>query len=74
MRIIQVKVKPQSKQQALLLQEDGTWLAKLKSAPVDGKANQELIALIAKQFDCRKADVEIRLGGTSRLKLVHIHH
>ena len=29
---------------------DGTWLARIKSAPVDGNANAELIGLIAKHF------------------------
>jgi hypothetical protein len=54
------------------LQEDGTWLAHLKSAPIDGKANAELIGLIAKQFGCRKADVQIKLGAGGRIKLVTV--
>ena len=47
MPVLQVKAKPNARVCALTLQEDGTWLAQLKSAPVDGKANAELIALIA---------------------------
>jgi hypothetical protein len=35
------------------------WLARLKAPPVDGKANAELVALIAGRFGCRKADVSI---------------
>ena len=71
-RIIQIRVKPNSRASLLEQQEDGTWLAQIKSAPVDGKANEELIALVSKHFGCRKSDVSIKSGGASRLKLVRI--
>ena len=71
-RVIQVKVKPNSRSSLLEQKQDGTWLAQIKSPPVDGKANEELIALVAKHFGCRKADVSIKSGGASRTKLVQI--
>jgi uncharacterized protein len=71
-RVIQVRVKPNARASLLEEKEDGTWLAQIKSPPVDGKANEELIALIAKHFECRKADVSIKAGGSGRLKLVQI--
>lgn len=72
MPILLVKAKPNSRVASLTQQEDGTWLAQLKSPPVDGKANAELIALVARQFGCRKAQVTIKTGGGSRLKRVEI--
>jgi uncharacterized protein YggU (UPF0235/DUF167 family) len=39
---------------------------------VDGKANEELIALLAKHFECRKVDVSIKSGASGRMKLVRI--
>jgi uncharacterized protein (TIGR00251 family) len=51
---------------------DGTWMAQLKSPPADGKANAELIALIARHFGCGKAAVAIKSGTTGRTKLVKI--
>jgi hypothetical protein len=51
---------------------EGTWLAQLRSPPVDGKANQELIALIAAHFRCRKTAVSIKSGASGRMKLVRI--
>ena len=51
---------------------DGTWLAQLKSPPVDGKANEELVALIAKQFGCRRSVITIKSGAAGRTKLVKI--
>ncbi|MBV2208813.1 MAG: DUF167 domain-containing protein [Thermomonas sp.] len=72
MPVILVKAKPNSRASALTQQEDGTWLAQLKSPPVDGKANAELIALIAKQFGCTKANIDIKTGAGSRLKRITI--
>jgi len=71
--VIQIKAKPGAKVSAL--EEpgaDGVWRAQLKSPPVDGRANAELIALVAEHFGVRKAEVEIRSGAGSRLKLVKI--
>ena len=52
--------------------EDGSWLAQLKSPPVDGKANAELIALLAREFGCAKSAVEIATGAGARVKRVRI--
>ena len=71
-KVIQIKVKPNSRASLLEQNEDGTWLAQIKSPPVDGKANEELIGLVAKQFGCRKAEVSIKSGGSSRIKLIQI--
>ncbi len=71
-RILQIKVKPNSRTSLLVQNEDGTWLAQLKSPPVDGKANEELIALVAKHFGRRKSEVSIKSGGSSRIKLIQI--
>ena len=71
-RIIEIKVKPNARASLLTQAEDGSWLAQLKAAPVDGKANQELIALVARQFGCAKAAVTIKTGASGRLKRVRI--
>jgi uncharacterized protein (TIGR00251 family) len=70
--VIQVKVKPNARASALEQAGDGTWIAQLKSPPVDGKANEELIALVAKRFGCRKAEVTIKAGASARTKLLSI--
>lgn len=71
---IQIKVKPNARESVLeeLPGGGGGWTAKLKSPPVDGRANEELIALVAEKFGCRKAAVSIRAGASGRLKLVRI--
>jgi uncharacterized protein (TIGR00251 family) len=71
-RIIELKVKPGARVSQLTRQPDGSWLAQLKSPPVDGKANAELIALVAGEFGVRRAQVSIRAGASGRRKLVKI--
>jgi uncharacterized protein len=70
--ILQIKVKPRAKISSLEQLQDGTWVARLKSPPVDGKANQELVALVAERFRCPKAAVVIKAGAGGRMKLVKI--
>ncbi|MDQ2641455.1 MAG: DUF167 domain-containing protein [Pseudomonadota bacterium] len=71
-RIIELKVKPGARVSKLTRGADGTWLAQLKSPPVDGRANAELIALVAGEFGVRRAQVSIRTGAGGRRKLVQI--
>lgn len=70
MPILQVKAKPNSRVSALTRQDDGTWLAQLKSPPVDGKANAELVELVARTFGCTKSSITIKTGAGSKLKRV----
>lgn len=72
MRRLSVRVKPGSRVSELIDLGDGTWLARVKAQPVDGKANEELRALIAREFGLRKAQVSIRSGGAGRAKVVEI--
>ena len=71
-QFIEVRVKPNAPASALQQSNTGAWLAQLKSPPVEGKANAELIALVARHFGCRKSAVSIRSGASGRTKLVKI--
>jgi uncharacterized protein (TIGR00251 family) len=70
--IIQVKVKPNSRVSTLDEAGDGTFVARIKSPPVDGRANAELIELVARRFQCGKGAVSIKAGASSRTKWVVI--
>lgn len=72
MSVIQVKVKPGARVSLLEEQADGSFTASLKSPPVDGKANAELVALVARRFGVAKSAVTIKVGAGSRLKLVTV--
>lgn len=67
----QIKVKPNSKQQIIEEALDGMTVH-LKSPPVDGKANKELIEILAKRFEVSKFQIRIKSGLSSRNKLVEI--
>lgn len=70
--VIQVKVRPNARVSAFEQTQRGAWLARLKAAPIDGKANEELIALVAWHFQCRKSAVSIKTSASGRMKLVRI--
>ena len=70
--VITVRAKPRSSVSALEQDAGGTWVARLRSSPVDGKANAELIALVAKHFGCARSCISVVSGATARLKLVRI--
>ena len=72
MKTIQVKVKPNARGSGLEELSDGTWLARVASPPVDGKANEELVRLITERFNVRKSQVSITSGASGRLKRVQI--
>ena len=72
MHVVQVKVRPNARTSSFEEQEDGTFVANIKAAPVDGKANAELIALVARHFGVRKSAVGIKAGAGGRLKLVTV--
>lgn len=71
-RALSVKVKPNARQSKLEPSDAGSWTAWLKAPPVDGKANDELIALIAAHFGVRKSQVTLTRGASARLKRLEI--
>jgi uncharacterized protein (TIGR00251 family) len=70
--VLQVKVKPLSRVSRLSQDAQGTWLAEVKAPPVDGKANEEMIRLVAEHFACRRDAVTIAAGASGRKKLVRV--
>jgi uncharacterized protein YggU (UPF0235/DUF167 family) len=70
--VIAIRAKPRSSVSVLEQVTPDTWVARLRSSPVDGKANAELIALVAKHFGCARSCVSVVSGATARLKLVRI--
>jgi len=69
--IIEVLVKPKSKESTLEKSGD-FYIAKIKSIPHKGEANEELIGLIAEEFGVLKRNVSIKTGGRGKRKLVEI--
>lgn len=72
MPLYRIKVKPNSKQQQIIEEPDGSLTIRLKSPPVEGKANAELIKLLADKFEVHKSAIVIKSGVSSRNKLVEV--
>ena len=70
--ILRIKVKPNARISSLESATDGTWLARVKAPPVDGKANEELVALVAERLGCRRSAIAIKSGAGARMKLVEV--
>ncbi len=70
--IFDARVVPRASKSEIVGALDGWLKVKLKSPPVDGAANQELIKILAKFFDVPKSAVEILKGQTSKTKRIKI--
>ena len=72
-QIIKIKVIPHAgKNEIVGKLADGTLKIKLKAPPVDGKANEELVKFLAKEFGVKKDGVKIISGKTGRKKIIEI--
>ena len=69
--IIKVKVKPNSRRQSIE-QENGVYNMDLKEKADKGKANLEIIKLLAKHFKVSSSQVRIKSGITSKNKIIEI--
>jgi uncharacterized protein (TIGR00251 family) len=67
-----VRVLPRSSRSEIVGEHDGALKIKLKSPPVDGAANEELIRFLAKELSIPRAMVTIISGQTSRTKRISV--
>jgi uncharacterized protein (TIGR00251 family) len=70
---ITVKIVPKASRTEIVgIEEDGTLKIRLMAPPVEGKANEELIAFLAHILGIRPAQIEIIAGHDTREKLISI--
>jgi uncharacterized protein (TIGR00251 family) len=70
--LLEIKVVPSSGRVAWSIDKSGQIKCFLKSPPEKGKANRELIKLIAQALRLQQGQVRIVLGETSRKKRIKI--
>lgn len=68
-----IKVVPNAGRNAWQIDSSGLLKCYLKSTPEKGKANQELLKLLAKTLKISLSEVEILAGMTSRSKKIKIN-
>jgi len=69
---ISVMVKPNARHEDVTPQEDGTILVRVNAPPVEGRANERVIRLLAKHFGVAASRVRIVAGLHGKRKLVEI--
>lgn len=69
---IAVRVTPRASRDALSAGTAEHFAARLAAPPVDGAANEALVALVARSFGVSKRAVTLIAGETSRLKRLSI--
>ena len=67
-----VRVIPRSSKAEIVGEHDGALKIKLKSPPVDGEANDELIRFLSKLLSIPRSNIEIVSGETSRSKRIRV--
>ncbi len=71
--LVTVRVQPGAQRTEVVgTMADGSLKVRLKSPPARGKANRELVSLLAGRFGVVEEAVRIVRGHTSRIKLVSI--
>ena len=72
MPLLTVRVSPNASKSEVVSRARDGWKVRLAAPPVDGKANEALIHLIADEFDCAPSEVRVVRGQTGKVKVVEI--
>ena len=67
-----IRLHPGAKKNAIIGLHDGALKLSLNAPPVDGKANEALIAFIAEQINVPRSKIALIAGATSRSKTLRI--
>jgi hypothetical protein len=67
-----VRVVPRASRNEIVGVHGDALKVRLTAPPVEGKANEALIALLAQRLGVRKSQVEIVAGATSRRKMIRV--
>ena len=69
---ITVQVKPNSRKDDLSVGEDGVFVVKVAVPPIEGRANERLVEVLAVHFKKPKRLIRIVAGERGRRKIVEI--
>lgn len=71
--VINIKVEPRSSKSGIAGYYRDGLKVKLTSPPLEGKANKELVEVLAREFKISKKDIEIIRGEKSKNKVVRLN-
>lgn len=69
---LQIQVKPNSRQESVEKQPDGSYKISLNAPPTEGRANERLIEVLSEHLKVPKSRIVIVKGAGSRKKVVEV--
>lgn len=69
---LNIRVQPKAKRNSIEVGDDGKVVVRVTAAPENGKANDAVVALLAKQLGVAKGRIQIARGHKARDKQVRI--
>jgi len=70
--VIGIRLKPSTSREKIVSIDENEICVAVTAPPVEGKANEALVAMLAKKLQVSKSSIEIRRGLRSRVKMVTI--
>ncbi|TME76467.1 MAG: DUF167 domain-containing protein [Chloroflexi bacterium] len=67
-----IRVTPRASANAVAGERDGALLVRVSAPPVEGKANDAVVAVLAKALGLPNGAVRVERGGAARMKLVSV--
>jgi uncharacterized protein YggU (UPF0235/DUF167 family) len=67
-----VTVKPNSRQEGVILRPDGSLLVRVNAPPVDGRANERVIELLSEHLGKPKSSIRLVRGASAKLKVFDV--
>jgi uncharacterized protein YggU (UPF0235/DUF167 family) len=69
---ITILVKTNSSRPGVVPQDDGTFLVRVASTPVEGRANEEVVDNLSRFFHIPKSAIHIAKGARGRRKIIEL--
>ena len=69
---LSVRIQPRASKNSITRMEDGSYKIRLTAPPVDGAANEALVALLSEALSVSKSAIEIISGHTAREKRISL--
>jgi uncharacterized protein (TIGR00251 family) len=70
--VLSVRITPGARRNAVSAFREGVWHIKIAAPPVEGRANDELVAYLGRLLDVRRGAISVVKGHASRSKLVSV--
>jgi len=69
---VAIRVQPRAPGNRIVGEHDGALKVAVSAPPEDGKANDAVVKVLADRLRVPKSAISVRIGATSRRKVIHI--